>query len=205
MFKAALRYFALALALTATFTVKAVLESGKWVFRSVRDCLRPPVGAGAGIEVEMEDLAGEAHQIAAAAQAPVAANDDAADGLMKLFPEPEYDPSTDWGLIAKGFMRARACGQEEPSLTTLDEKTEGWLRSLTVNECLRLYNNPPRRIAHHIFGMHLFRGIAPCHRNEMPALLLADVEKPDPINQERLDDLESDPDLVPGYRALRVA
>lgn len=202
----AIRYFALVMAMMATFTVKAVLESGKWVFRSVRDSLRPPVGAGAGIEAEMEHLAGEAHQIAAAARTPVAANDDAADvGLMKLFPEPEYDAANDWGLIAKNYLRARACGQEEPSLAALDEKTEGWLRALTVDECLRLYNNPARRIADHIFGSHLFRGIAPCHQYDLPALLMADVEKPDDIHQERLDDLESDPDLVPGYRSPRVA
>jgi hypothetical protein len=197
----ALRAIALALAAAVTFTTTLVWEGGKWVARSVRDSLRPPVGAGAGIEAEMEGLSAEAHQIAAAAQAPVAANDD--HGIMPLIPVPEYDASKDWGAIAKAYVKARVYAKPEPDLSDLDESTEQWLRALTTEECLRLHSLAPERISSHIFGSHTLRGLAPCHEynRAYPTLVIADVEKPDARHQEILDDLENGPDLVPGYQA----
>lgn len=196
----ALRFVALIMAFAATYTAKAVYEGGRWILRSVRDSLRPPVGAGAGIEAEMENLASEAHQISAAAQAPVAANDDV--GFGKEIPVPEYDASQDWGAIAKAYVRSRVYFKEQPSLADLDERTEQWLRALSTDECMRLHGLSKERIASHIFGSHVLRGLAPCHEydRELPAVLMADVETPDARHQEILDDLENDPDLVPGYR-----
>lgn len=204
--RAALRAFAIALAMAVTFTSKLVWEGGKWIARSVRDSMRPPVGAGAAIEAEMEDLSAEAHQIAAAAQAPVAANDDGAD-FGALIPVPEYDPSTDWGLIAKNYVKARVYAQPEPDLSGLDERTEGWLRSLSTDQCFRLHGLSKDRIGSHIFGSHMLRGLSPCHEYDrsLPAVLLADTETPDARHREILDDLENYPESVPGYRAPRVA
>ncbi|MCJ2110616.1 hypothetical protein MKK64_05275 [Methylobacterium sp. E-025] len=197
----ALRAFAIALAMAVTFTTKLVWEGGRWVARSVRDSFRPPVGAGSQVEAEMEDLSAKAHQIAAAAQAPVAANDDGA-GFGALIPVPEYDASQDWGAIAKAYVRARVYFKPEPSLADLDERTESWLRGLSTDECMRLHGLSKERIGSHIFGSHMLRGLAPCHEYDrgFPAILLADVEHPDARHQEILDDLENDPDVVPGYR-----
>lgn len=181
---------------------KAVWDGAKWVLKPF---FAPPTGAHAEVEAEMEDLAGEAHQIAAAAQAPVAANDDA--GFGANIPVPEYDASQDWGLIAKSYVKARVYAHPQPDLSDLDERTESWLRALSTDECLRLHGLSKERIGSHIFGSHIIRGLAPCHEYDrgFPAILLADVVTPDAHHQEILDDLEHDPDLVPGYRAPRVA
>lgn len=191
-------------AVIAASTLQFVFEAGKWVLRSVRNQFSPPVGAGAGIEAALEDGSDVGTQIATAAKAPApaAANDDAGF-LMTPLPEAPYDPATDFGAIAKAYIRARVCSKPEPDLSALDETTEAWLRGLTLAECQRLATTPPRRLANHIFGDHIFRGLAPCHVRDpgMPAILLADTDAPDDRHREILDDLADDPALVPGYQA----
>jgi hypothetical protein len=184
------------LAVIAAATLQFVFEAGKWVLRSVRNQFSPPVGAGADIEAALEDGSSVGTQIAAAAQAP---RPEAANELgfeLKLLPAAPYDASKDYGAIAKAYIRSRVCAQAEPDLSALDETTEAWLRGLTLAECQRLATTPPRRLSAHIFGDHLFRGLAPCHVRDpaMPALLLADTDAPDDRHREILD-------LVPGYQA----
>ncbi|MDO9427798.1 MAG: hypothetical protein Q7T93_13325 [Methylobacterium sp.] len=192
------------LAVIAAATLQVVWESGKWVLRTVRSAFAPPVGAGAGIEAALEDGSDVGTQIATAAKAPApaAANDDAGF-LMTPLPEAPYDVSTDFGEIARAYIRARVTARPEPDLAVLDEQTEAWLRGLTLAECQRLATTPPRRLSAHIFGDHLFRNLAPCHVRDpgMPAILLADTDAPDDRHREILDDLADDPELVPGYQA----
>ncbi|KQP91359.1 hypothetical protein ASF60_18115 [Methylobacterium sp. Leaf113] len=202
MFKVA-RAILVAMAMALATTLQFVFEAGKWVLKSVRNQFAPPVGAGAGIEAALEDGSAVGSQIATAAQAPrpEAANDLGFE--LKLLPEAPYDAFKDYGAIAKAYIRSRVCAQAEPDLSALDETTEAWLRGLTLAECQRLATTPPRRLASHIFGDHLFRNLAPCHVRDpaMPALLLADTDAPDDRHREILDDLADDPDLVPGHQA----
>ncbi|MCJ2081536.1 hypothetical protein [Methylobacterium sp. J-090] len=196
------RLIALMMAAMAT-VLQVVLESGKWVLRTVRSAFAPPVGAGAGIEAALEDGSDVGAQIATAAQAPAPAAANDAGFPMPLLPEAPYDPATDFGEIARSYIRARVTSRPEPDLSMLDETTESWLRALTLGECQRLATTPPRRLSAHIRGDHLFRGLAPCHvRNPaLPALLMADTDAPDDRDREILDDLADAPELVPGYQA----
>ena len=184
-------------------TVKAVWESGRWVLRSVRAAFAPPVGASADIEAALEDGSDLGTQIATAAQAPAPAAANDAGFPLKLLPEAPYEPALDTGEIARSYIRARVTDRPEPDLSTLDEATECWLRGLTLGECQRLATTPPRRLASHIRGDHLLRGLAPCHVRDpgLPALLMADTDKPNDCDREILDDLRDAPELVPGYQA----
>lgn len=153
----ALRFFALALALAVTFTTKVVWEGGKWVARSVRDSLRPPVGANAGLEDAFDDIAAKAEQATAQA-APVAPAESPVTAQPAPAPIP-LDPILSKGRIAERFVHDMLTVDQEPTTAGLDEAASAWLNSLNASEMMRLDQHGAHRIGAHMAGLRLIEGV----------------------------------------------
>ncbi|GJD46557.1 hypothetical protein AFCDBAGC_4439 [Methylobacterium cerastii] len=150
------RLFALAMAMMAAVTVKAVWEGGRWVLRSVRDSLRPPVGANAGLEDAFDGIAAKAES-ATAAVSVVAAEPGAAAKAM-LAPIP-LDPILARGCIAERFAHDMLTIDQEPTTEGLDEAASAWLNSLNASELLKLDQHGAHRIGSHMAGLRLIDGL----------------------------------------------
>lgn len=156
MFRASIRYFALAMAMLAAVTVKAVWEGGKWVLRSVRDSLRPPVGAGADVEDAFDGIAAKAESATAAVS--VAAAESAVTAKPAPAPLP-LDPILARGRIAERFAHDMLTIDQEPTTEGLDEAASAWLNSLNAAELLKLDQHGAHRIGSHMAGMRLIDGL----------------------------------------------
>ncbi|WP_264048851.1 hypothetical protein [Methylobacterium flocculans] len=156
MIRASIRYFALVMAMLAAVTVKAVWEGGKWVLRSVRDSLRPPVGAGADIEGAFDTIAAKAEAATAAVPVPAAESPVAAKPVPAPIP---LDPILARGRIAEKFAHDMMTIDDEPSTEGLDEAAAAWLNSLNAAELLKLDQHGAHRIGSHMAGLRLIEGL----------------------------------------------
>lgn len=156
MIRASIRYFALAMAMLAAVTVKAVWEGGRWVLRSVRDSLRPPVGAGADFEDAFDGIAAKAESATAAVSVPAVETAIATKPLPAPIP---LDPILHRGRIAEKFAHDMMTIDDEPSTEGLDEAAAAWLNSLNAAELLKLDQHGAHRVGSHMAGLRLIEGL----------------------------------------------
>ncbi|KQP91667.1 hypothetical protein [Methylobacterium sp. Leaf117] len=156
MIRASIRYFALAMAMLAAVTVKAVWEGGRWVLRSVRDSLRPPVGAGADIEDAFDGIAAKAESATAAVSVP------AAESAVTAKPAPApipLDPILAKGRIATQYAHDMLNIDAEPTAEGLDEASAAWLGSLNASELMQIDRHGAHRVGSHMAGLRLIDGL----------------------------------------------
>lgn len=176
-----------------------VLEAGKWVLRTFS---APPMPQGLEVEQAMDAVR------AAAAPTPAPAADTVqAEDTVRVAPPfvsrtaSETDEAiVAWGKAARAYVLARLTGAAEPDLRNLDEPAEAWLRGLTRFECERVLDFDARRVADHMLGYHLIKGLPRCMTR--PEWLSQPIELTpgDELYEAVKADLDRDPSLVPGYR-----
>lgn len=144
MFKTLRAVLAL-MAMAAAVTVQSVWESGRWVVRTVRSAFAPPVGAGAGIEAALDDIADTAQPTAP----PQPGRAD--------IPE-EYRP----GRLAVDYAMSRVGTFPAPRIKHLDAETQAWLVGLSDSDCHRVIQHGPTRIEGHMSGLQPIHAFPIC-------------------------------------------
>ncbi|MCJ2078111.1 hypothetical protein MKK68_21100 [Methylobacterium sp. E-016] len=129
------RLIALMMAAMAT-VLQVVLESGKWVLRSVRSAFAPPVGAHADVEAALDDIADTAQPTGL----PRPGKADVA---------PEHRP----GQLAVDYAMSRVGTHPAPRIRHLDVTTQAWLAGLSDSDCHRLIMHGPTRVEGHMSGL----------------------------------------------------
>lgn len=193
------RRYLVAAILAILYAPKYVLEAGKWVLRAVA---APPMPAGLEVEQAMDAV----RAAAAPTPAPAADTVQASDTVPVAAPFASRTASeTDeaivaWGRLARAYAHARLTGAAEPDLRDLDEPAEAWLRGLSRFACERVLDFDARRVADHMLGYHLIRGLPRCMTR--PEWLSQPIELApgDELYETVKADLDRDPSLVPGYR-----
>ncbi|MCJ2035591.1 hypothetical protein [Methylobacterium sp. J-068] len=142
--------------MATTFTVKAVWESGRWVLRSVRDSLRPPVGAHAEVEDALDAIATKAESATSAVSVPALGS--AVTVKPAATPIP-LDPILAKGRIASAYASAMLTLNDEPSTEGLDEASAAWLNSLNASELMQIDRYGAHRVGSHMAGLRQIEGL----------------------------------------------
>lgn len=143
---------------------RKVWDGTRWVARSF---FGPPVGAGAGIEEALDDVA---HSLR-----PVTASQPAAESVTLSAPNPapapaaapakvaqivELDPVLGRGRLAHRFCDATfSLEPEEKILAECDEVLNAWLLSLNAQEMMIIHRAGAHRVAAHLTGKRLLEGL----------------------------------------------